>query len=157
MLASGNTPFLWNAFFAVQRGESTYVREVARVPLLPGLAARLLDRQPALAAEHGVDVTNNSYYVDPWMFWCSNDPDQAAAKEAVRRAVSYSERNGVVSAAAAGNSNYDLANKTTDTTSPNDTTPVTRQIDEGCEDLPAELPGVVTVASNDQGSENRRR
>ena len=73
------------------------------------------------AAEHGVDVTNNSYYVDPWMFWCSNDPDQAAAKEAVRRAVSYSERNGVVSAAAAGNSNYDLANKTTDTTSPNDT------------------------------------
>ncbi len=102
------------------------------------------------AAEHGVDVTNNSYYIDPWMFWCSNDPDQAAAKEAVRRAVSYSERNGVVSAAAAGNSNYDLANKTTDTTSPNDTTPVTRQIDEGCEDIPAELPGVVTVASTDQ-------
>ncbi|WP_262850314.1 S8 family serine peptidase [Mumia quercus] len=102
------------------------------------------------AAEHGVDVTNNSYYVDPWMFWCTNDPDQAAAKEAVRRAVAYSERNGVVSAAAAGNSNYDLANKTTDTTSPNDTTPVTRPIDEGCEDIPAELPGVVTVASTDQ-------
>ncbi|MGH1563729.1 S8 family serine peptidase [Mumia sp. DW29H23] len=102
------------------------------------------------AAEHGVDVTNNSYYVDPWMFWCSNDPDQAAAKEAVRRAVAYSERNGVVSAAAAGNSNYDLANKTTDTTSPNDTTPVTRPINAECEDIPAELPGVVTVASNDQ-------
>ncbi|KAA1422177.1 S8 family serine peptidase [Mumia zhuanghuii] len=102
------------------------------------------------AAEHGVDVTNNSYYVDPWMFWCSNDPDQAAAKEAVRRAVSYSERNGVVSAAAAGNSNYDLANKTTDTTSPNDTTPAPRPIDAGCEDIPTELPGVVTVASNDQ-------
>ncbi|MFD1825009.1 S8 family peptidase [Mumia zhuanghuii] len=102
------------------------------------------------AAEHGVDVTNNSYYIDPWMFWCSNDPDQAAAKEAVRRAVSYSERKGVVSAAASGNSNYDLANKTTDATSPNDTTPGTRPIDEGCEDLPAELPGVVTVASTDQ-------
>ncbi|WP_370616346.1 S8 family serine peptidase [Mumia qirimensis] len=102
------------------------------------------------AAQHGVDVTNNSYYVDPWMFWCSNDPDQAAAKEAVRRAVSYSERKGVVSAAAAGNSNYDLANKTTDATSPNDTTPVTRPIDAGCEDIPAELPGVVTVASTDQ-------
>lgn len=102
------------------------------------------------AAEHGVDVTNNSYYIDPWMFWCTNDADQAAAKEAVRRAVAYSERNGVVSAAAAGNSNYDLANKTTDTTSPNDTTPVTRPIDEGCEDIPAELPGVVTVASTDQ-------
>ncbi|MCK9518805.1 MAG: geranylgeranyl reductase family protein [Dehalococcoidia bacterium] len=42
MLVSGHIPFLWNAFFAVQRGESTYAREAARVPLLPGLAARML-------------------------------------------------------------------------------------------------------------------
>ncbi len=101
------------------------------------------------AAEHEVDVTNNSYYIDPWQFWCGTDPDQAAVKEAVTRAVQYSEKKGVVSAAAAGNSNYDLANKTTDSTSPNDTTPVTRQIDNGCLDLPAEVDGVVTVASND--------
>lgn len=45
MFASAHTPFLWNAFFAVQRGESTYAREVARIPLLPGLAGRMLDRQ----------------------------------------------------------------------------------------------------------------
>lgn len=45
MLASAHTPFLWNAFFAVQRGESTYAREVARIPLVPWLAGRLLDRQ----------------------------------------------------------------------------------------------------------------
>lgn len=25
------------------------------------------------AADHGVDVTNNSYYTDPWMFNCKND------------------------------------------------------------------------------------
>lgn len=42
MLASAHVPFLWNAFFAVQKGESTYAREVARIPLLPALAARML-------------------------------------------------------------------------------------------------------------------
>lgn len=42
MFASDHTPFLWNAFFAVQRGESTYAREVARVPLLPRIAERML-------------------------------------------------------------------------------------------------------------------
>lgn len=42
MFASGHTPFLWDAFFAVQRGESTYEREAARVPLLPGIARRML-------------------------------------------------------------------------------------------------------------------
>ena len=42
MFASGHTPFLWNAFFAVQRGESTYAREAARIPLLPRIAGRML-------------------------------------------------------------------------------------------------------------------
>jgi len=42
MFASRHAPFLWSAFFAVQRGESTYAREAARVPVLPGLAARML-------------------------------------------------------------------------------------------------------------------
>ena len=36
------------------------------------------------AAEHGVDVTNNSYYTDPWLFNCKNDPDQGALVEAHR-------------------------------------------------------------------------
>lgn len=40
MFASAHTNFLWNAFFAVQRGESTYAREVARIPVLPRIAAR---------------------------------------------------------------------------------------------------------------------
>ncbi|MEO6998138.1 MAG: S8 family serine peptidase [Terracoccus sp.] len=102
------------------------------------------------SAERGIDVTNNSYYIDPWTFWCSSDPTQAAAKEAVTKAVAYSEKKGVVSAAAAGNSDYDLANKTTDNTSPDDSTPVTRPIDNSCLDLPAELPKVVAVAANDR-------
>ncbi|QKE83771.1 S8 family serine peptidase [Arthrobacter sp. NEB 688] len=96
-----------------------------------------------------MDVTNNSYYVDPFEFWCEDQPDQAAAKEAVRRAVTWSTKQGVVHAAAAGNSGKDLANKSSfqDTTSPNDGTPVTRTINSGCQDIPTELDGVVTVSS----------
>ncbi|MFI1521475.1 S8 family peptidase [Kitasatospora cineracea] len=99
------------------------------------------------AAEHHFQVTNNSYYVDPWMFNCAGDPDQAAVSEAVRRAVDYSRRNGVLNIAAAGNENIDLAHKTVDVSSPDDTTPGERPINENCLDLPAELPGVVAVSA----------
>ncbi|GGM27466.1 S8 family serine peptidase [Promicromonospora citrea] len=94
-----------------------------------------------------MDVTNNSYYVDPFMYWCEDQPDQAAAKEAVRRAVEFSTRRGAVHAAAAGNAATDLANNTADSSSPNDSTPVQRVINSGCEDIPAELDGVVTTSS----------
>lgn len=94
-----------------------------------------------------MDVTNNSYYVDPFMYWCEDQPDQRAAKEAVRRAVDFSTKRGVVHAAAAGNAATDLANNTTDASSPNDSTAVQRVINSGCEDIPAELDGVVTVSS----------
>ncbi|MFC7491947.1 MULTISPECIES: S8 family peptidase [unclassified Knoellia] len=97
----------------------------------------------------GMDVTNNSYYIDPFEFWCSDQPDQAAAKEAVTRAVAWSTKQGVVHAAAAGNSAKDLSDKTKfqDTGSPNDSTPVVRTINNECHDIPAELPGVVTTSS----------
>ena len=65
----------------------------------------------------------------------------------------WSESEGVVSVAAAGNSNYDLANKTTDDTSPDDQPPagvVNRTVNNSCHDLPSDLPGVVTVASTTQ-------
>ena len=94
-----------------------------------------------------MDVTNNSYYVDPFMYYCEDQPDQYAAKEAVRKAVAWSIKQGVVSAAAAGNASTDLANNTTDTTSPDDSTPITRTINSGCHDIPAELDGVATVSS----------
>jgi subtilisin family serine protease len=99
------------------------------------------------AGSRHMDVTNNSYYVDPFRYYCEDQPDQAAAKEAVRRAVAWSTEQGVVSSAAAGNESDDLANKTTDTTSPDDSTPITRTVNSGCHDIPTELDGVVTVAS----------
>jgi subtilisin family serine protease len=103
------------------------------------------------AAEHGMAVTNHSYFIDPWLFWCNDDADQGAVQTSVRRAVAYATGHGSLAVAAAGNSNYDLANKTTDSTSPNDTTPVTRTINNDCLDMPTELPGVITVASLDRG------
>lgn len=104
------------------------------------------------AGDHGFDVTNNSYYTDPWMFNCPDDPDQAAIIEGVRRAQEYAEGKGSLQVAAAGNSNYDLANKRTDSSSPNDSTPVNRTITNACIDIPTELPGVVTVAAMGNGS-----
>jgi subtilisin family serine protease len=101
------------------------------------------------AADHGVEVTNNSYYVDPWMFNCKDDADQAAIIDAVGRAAKYAERKGAVNVAAAGNSSLDLAaDKLTDTGSPNDSTPVERTVDpKTCWDVPTQLPGTVTVAA----------
>ncbi|MFB6837712.1 S8 family serine peptidase [Streptomyces sp. NPDC056361] len=103
------------------------------------------------AGDHGFKVTNNSYYTDPWQFNCPDNVDQAAIIEGVRRAQVYAEGKGSLQVAAAGNSNYDLANKTTDSESPNDSTPVTRTITNACIDIPTELPGVVTVAAQASG------
>ncbi|MCB5180443.1 S8 family peptidase [Streptomyces antimicrobicus] len=100
------------------------------------------------AGDHGFKVTNNSYYTDPWQFVCPNDLDQAAILEGVGRAQAYADGKGSLQVAAAGNENYNLAAKTTDSSSPNDSTPVTRTVTNDCKDIPAELPGVVTVAAN---------
>ncbi|MET9619532.1 S8 family serine peptidase [Streptomyces sp. NPDC006464] len=104
------------------------------------------------AGDHGFKVTNNSYYTDPWQFNCPDNVDQAAIIEGVRRAQAYAESKGSLQVAAAGNSNYDLANKTTDNASPNDSTPVNRTITNACIDIPTELPGVVTVAAMGSGN-----
>ncbi|MEU8590654.1 S8 family serine peptidase [Streptomyces sp. NPDC048664] len=101
------------------------------------------------AADHHVDVTNNSYYTDPWNFNCVDDPDQKALVEAITRATRYAEGKGTVNVAAAGNESYDLdADSLTDPVSPNDGTPGDRVIDpHRCFDIPTQLPGVVTVAA----------
>ncbi len=95
----------------------------------------------------GIKITNHSYYIDPWQFWCDSQPDQRAVAWAIRRAISWSRSQGVLSLAAAGNSGVDLSHKTYDFSSPNDGRPVARWVGSGCADLPAEAPGVVTVAA----------
>ena len=99
------------------------------------------------AGLQGMDVTNNSYYIDPFTYWCSDWADQRAVKQAITRAVTWSTEQGVTHVAAAGNASTDLAHNTRDGSSPNDSRPVNRRINAGCHDLPTELPGVLTVSS----------
>ncbi|MGB7818406.1 MAG: S8 family serine peptidase [Ornithinibacter sp.] len=101
------------------------------------------------AADHGMPITNNSYYIDPWEFNCVNDPRQRPVWQAVQRALSYSKSKGTLTIASAGNSNVDLQHKFIDSGSPNDGSyPVEdRTITGACRDLPAEAPGVVTVSA----------
>lgn len=100
------------------------------------------------AAEHGFDVTNNSYFVDPWYLWCDSDPDQRAGAEAVRRAVAYAQGKDVVNVVSAGNSNWDLSKPIRDTNSPNNGGPTQdRKTGHECHVLPGELPGVVSVSA----------
>ena len=99
-------------------------------------------------ANHNIQVTNNSYFVDPWLYNCRNDPEQRAIWEAVRRAIAYAMRNGTVVVAAAGNFADDLAHPTQDVSSPDNTTPVPRSINNGCVVIPVEIPGVIGVTAN---------
>ncbi|MBO4207880.1 S8 family peptidase [Micromonospora echinofusca] len=101
------------------------------------------------AAEQGMQITNNSYYIDPWEFNCRNDVRQRPVWQAVQRAIRYSHNKGVLNIASAGNSNVDLQHKFVDDGSPNDGSyPVEeRTINGACVDLPAEAPGVVTVSA----------
>ncbi len=101
------------------------------------------------AADHGIEITNNSYYVDPWLYNCMDDPDQRAIVDAVNRAQSYAQRKGTLNVASAGNSNDDLdADALVDDSSPDDSTAQTRTIDpHECFDVPTQLPGVVTVSA----------
>ncbi|MBH5336760.1 S8 family serine peptidase [Streptomyces pactum] len=101
------------------------------------------------AAEHDIDITNNSYYSDPWYFNCLSDDDQKALVESISRAIRYARGKGVVNVASAHNTNTDLAaDQVTDPSSPDDSTPADRTVDPAkCPIAPEMLPGVVTVSS----------
>jgi subtilisin family serine protease len=101
------------------------------------------------AADHGFDVTNNSYFIDPWQFNCRNDARQRPVWLAVQRALQHAASQGVLTVASAGNTQVDLQHRFVDAGSPNDGSgPVeTRQINAACVVLPGEAPGVVTVSA----------
>jgi len=100
------------------------------------------------AGSHHIQVTNNSYFADPWLFNCRNDAGQRAIWEAERRAIRYAMQNGTVVVAAEGNEADDLAHPTRDVTSPDNTTPVTREITNACAVVPTEVAGVIGVTAN---------
>ena len=100
------------------------------------------------AAEHNVDVSNSSYYMDPYAFWMPNEASQAAGLEAASRAVRYSKEHGVVNFASEGNSDDDHDNPTIDKDSPNDVegAAVERNVAGGI-DVPAMLNDSVLSVS----------
>jgi subtilisin family serine protease len=101
------------------------------------------------AGSHHLDVTNNSYFADPWLFNCRNDHEQHAIWKAEQRAIRYAMSQGVVVVAAAGNENIDLSKRNIDEISP-DFPPgneVTREVTNACVVIPNEIPGVIAVAS----------
>jgi len=109
------------------------------------------------AADHGVDVVNMSFYVDPWLFNCTDNAADSAAERreqqvirtATQRAIDYARDKGVLPIAALGNEATDLNRPTSDTSSPDypEGAAKERVIDNSCITVPTESRGVVSVSS----------
>src|SRR5205085_820954 len=78
------------------------------------------------AGDHGIDVVNMSYYVDPWLFNCTSNPadspeaqaEQRTVIAAMQRALDYAYGHGVTLVAAAGNGATDYTKVIQDASSP---------------------------------------
>jgi lantibiotic leader peptide-processing serine protease len=104
------------------------------------------------AGRQHLDVTNNSYFADPWYFNCMNDHEQHAIWKAEQRAIRFAMSQGVTVVAASGNFADDLAHPTRDIISP-DFPPGSeqeRRIRNNCKVIPVEVPGV--IGTNATGS-----
>ena len=112
------------------------------------------------AADNGIDVVNMSYYVDPWLFNCADNPadspgDQAEQRTimtAMQRALDYAHRRGVTLVSAAGNGATDYTKTIVDDSSPDfaDTpgeAPYTRTIPPSCISMPSEGKHVLSISS----------
>ena len=101
------------------------------------------------AGDRKLDVTNNSYFADPWEYNCRNDPEQHAIWKAEQRAIKYAQSQGVTVVASAGNDSDDVSHPSRDVTSP-DFPPGSeeeRRITNACVVVPLEVSGVVGVSA----------
>ncbi|MGW4640039.1 S8 family serine peptidase [Sphaerisporangium sp. NPDC004334] len=112
------------------------------------------------AGDIGVDVVNMSYYIDPWLFNCVDNPadspsdqlEQATIIKATQRALDYAHRHGVTLISAAGNQASDYTKTFVDTTSPDfadvpGEAPRTRTVPPSCVSMPSEGQHVISVSS----------
>jgi subtilisin family serine protease len=109
-------------------------------------------------ADIGVDVINMSFYVDPWLYNCTNNPadspeaqlEQRTVIEAMNRALDYANSKDVTLVGSLGNNHEDLGHPRPDASSP-DYPPGTayfRTIDNAtCIDLPVEGHHVIGVSA----------
>ena len=109
------------------------------------------------AGNIGVDVANMSFFTDPWLYNCNQNPAdnereqraQRAIREAHFRAMNYAHDHGVTMVVAEGNEGEDLGHPTTDETSP-DFPPGTeklRHVSNNCLVLPQEGPHAIDVSA----------
>jgi subtilisin family serine protease len=112
------------------------------------------------AGDHGIDVVNMSYFIDPWLYNCANNPadtpdeqeQQRTIVAATQRALNYARNHGVTLVSALGNEDDDLGAPEPDETSP-DYPPGTekdppRTIDNAtCLSMPTEGKGVIGVSA----------
>jgi subtilisin family serine protease len=123
--------------------------------------------QPSLdaltyAGRNGIDVINMSYYVDPWLFNCANNPADSPADQqeqrtivaAMQRALDYARNRGVTLVSAAGNGNTDYTKVLSDSSSPDFASvpgevAYTRDMLDpaSCVSMPSEGNGVIAVSS----------
>ena len=100
------------------------------------------------AADHGVDIVNNSYSMDPWVYWSPTDPEQAAGLEAATRSIKYAQGKGLAVIAAAGNEGVSIDNPTIDNGSPTDApSPTKGRNVEGSIRVPSMIDGVAQVSA----------
>jgi subtilisin family serine protease len=110
------------------------------------------------SGDAGLDVVNMSFFVDPWLYNCQNNPadspeeqaQQQTITTAMTRALNYAHRKGVTNVVALGNQHEDNGNPLPDSTSPDfpDGTSKTRTIDNAtCKSLPIEGPHTIGVSA----------
>jgi subtilisin family serine protease len=105
----------------------------------------------------GIDVINMSFYIDPWLYNCLDNPadspeaqaEQRTVRVAVQRAISFARGHEVTPVAAMGNQHTDLGHPTADATSP-DFPPgaaYPRTVDNSCLTVPTETRGVISISA----------
>jgi subtilisin family serine protease len=110
------------------------------------------------AGQHGIDVVNMSFFVDPWLYNCTANPADSPASQAEQRtiikgmfrALTFAHFKGTTLVAALGNEHDNKNAPRTDTTSPDYPagTAYPRPVDRNsCFDLPVEGPFVIGVSS----------
>ncbi|MGC4939509.1 S8 family peptidase [Kribbella sp. DT2] len=110
------------------------------------------------AGDVGLDVVNMSFYVDPWLYNCTNNPadspeaqlEQRTTIRAMQRALNYAHQRDVTLVGSLGNNHEDLGKPRNDISSPDfgDVPPYERVIDNAsCVDLPVEGPHVIGVSA----------
>ncbi|GAA4563468.1 S8 family serine peptidase [Planotetraspora kaengkrachanensis] len=146
-------------------GTSGVAPKVSLVNLRAGQDSGYFFVQPTIdaltyAGDVGVDVVNMSYYIDPWLFNCANNPadspdeqlEQRTIVSAVQRALNYAHNRGVTLISAAGNGATDYTKTISDASSPDFASfpgqaARTRTIPPSCVSMPSEGQHVISVSS----------